>query len=205
MILADVSDYNADNEMVKTILKKYHKIDILINNAGISGNIPAEDISLDQWNRIIGVNLNAVFYLSQLVGREMIKQKRGKIVNIASTAGLFAPPLQVAYVATKHAVVGLTKALAVDWCRYNINVNCVCPGFTKTKLSDQARSERPKFFAERINRIPLGRIGMPEEIANGILFLTLPDSDYITGTVLPIDGGNTALFSGYPLRKEGEK
>jgi len=199
MIKADVSNYNEDKKMVEKILNKFHKIDILVNNAGIEGGYSAEEISLGQWNKMIGVCLNGVFFLSQLVGKEMIKQKSGKIINISSMAGLFAPPFMADYTAAKHGVVGLTKALAIDWAKYNINVNCVCPGLTKTKMVEQLKNKKPEFMKERINRIPLKRLATPEDIANGVLYLASSDSDYVTGFALCIDGGNQALFSGYPV------
>jgi len=199
MIQADVSSYNEDEKMVKKILNKYQRIDILINNAGIEGGYSAEQISLNQWNKMIGVCLNGVFFLSQLIGKEMIKQKSGKIINISSMAGLFAPPFMADYTAAKHGVVGLTKALAVDWAKYNINVNCVCPGLTKTNMVEQLKTRKPAFMEERIKRIPLKRLATPEDIANGVLYLASPDSDYVTGFALCIDGGNWALFSGYPV------
>jgi len=199
-IQADVSNYTEDKKMIEEIFNRYQKVDILVNNAGIDGGYSAEDIALDQWNKMIGVCLNGVFFLSQLVGEEMIKQKGGKIINISSMAGLFAPPFMADYVAAKHGVVGLTKALAVDWARYNINVNCVCPGLTQTKMVEDLKNRRPDFMKERIKRIPLNRLATPEDIANGVFYLASSDSDYVTGITLCVDGGNQALFSGYPVR-----
>jgi 3-oxoacyl-[acyl-carrier protein] reductase len=194
----DVSNYYEVKEAAKRVIEKFGKVDILVNNAGITKRIEAEKISLEEWNKVIGVDLNGTFFCSQAFGREMIKRRSGKIINISSQAAIGATPFEAHYVAAKSGIIGLTKALAVEWARYGILVNCICPGFTETPLTKRLMSQLPpEVFAERIRRIPLGRPAQPEDQAKVALFLASSDSDYITGQAIPVDGGTTALSSGY--------
>lgn len=196
---ADISNYDEDSNMVQTAISEFGDIHILVNNAGIPSGYPAEEITLSQWNRMLGVCLSGPFYLCQLVGKQMIAARSGKIVNISSMAGLFGPILMADYSAAKHGVVGLTKALGVEWAKYNINVNCICPGITETEMAREWGNKYPDVMAKRIARVPLKRFAQPEDMANAALFLASNDSDYMTGSVLCIDGGNGALFSGFSL------
>jgi len=196
---ADVSNYDEDNDMVQAAISEFGAIHILVNNAGIPSGCPAEEITLSQWNKMLGVCLSGPFYLCQLVGKQMIAARSGKIVNISSMAGLFGPILMADYSAAKHGVVGLTKALGVEWAKYNINVNCICPGITETEMAREWGSKYPDVMAKRLARVPLKRLARPEDMANAALFLASSDSDYMTGSVVCVDGGNGALFSGFSL------
>ena len=196
---ADISNYEEDQAMVEAALNKFGNINILVNNAGIPSGFPAEQITLSQWNKMIGVCLSGVFFLCQLVGREMIKARSGKIINISSMSGLFGPIFMADYAAAKHGVVGITKALGVEWAKYKVNVNCICPGLTDTDMVREWGSRLPQVLEKRKARIPLGRVAKPEDMANAAVFLASTDSDYITGVALCVDGGNGALFSGLSL------
>lgn len=196
---ADVSNFDEDSKMVQAAISEFGDIHILVNNAGIPSGYPAEEITLSQWNRMLGVCLSGPFYLCQLVGKHMIAARSGKIVNISSMSGLFGPILMADYSAAKHGVVGLTKALGVEWAKYNINVNCICPGITETEMAREWGGKYPEIMAKRLARVPLKRLAQPEDMANAALFLASSDSDYMTGSVICVDGGNGALFSGFSL------
>jgi NAD(P)-dependent dehydrogenase (short-subunit alcohol dehydrogenase family) len=196
---ADVSDYDADKGMVEAAIGRFGGIHILVNNAGVPSGFPAEEITVSQWAKMLGVCLSGPFFLCQLVGNRMIAAGSGKIVNISSMAGLFGPILMADYAAAKHGVVGLTKALGVEWAKYNINVNCICPGITETEMAREWGSKYPDVMAKRIARVPLKRFAQPGDMARAALFLASSDSDYMTGSVVCVDGGNGALFSGFSL------
>jgi len=189
-VKVDVSNSEEVKQLVKKTLDAFQKIDILINNAGIDRLYPAEELPEAEWDAMINVNLKGTFLCSQEVGRQMIKQKSGKIINIASTAANRGYQRQAAYSASKGGVLVLTKALAVEWAKYNINVNSVSPGTTMT----------PLFMAQginvdgRIKRTPLGRLNKPENISDAVLFLASPASDNITGQDILVDGGVAALY-----------
>jgi NAD(P)-dependent dehydrogenase (short-subunit alcohol dehydrogenase family) len=179
--------------MVQTVLDEFGTIDLLINCVGVAEYVPAEEITSQQWLRIMSVDLNGVFYCCRDVGREMIKRKRGKIVNFASTAGLAGTPYMCHYAAAKHGVVGLTKSLAVEWGKHNIHVNCICPGATLTPMLLGATTEQ--YRLDRARRIPLNRLARPEDQANVALFLASTESDHVSGAVICVDGGMYAMAS----------
>jgi NAD(P)-dependent dehydrogenase (short-subunit alcohol dehydrogenase family) len=196
----DVASENDVERMTTATLKEFGHIDILVNSAGVVGFRPAEDYPREEWDRIMAVDCTGVFLSCRAVGRAMIKRGAGgRIINVSSTAGLAAVPQCIAYTAAKHAVIGITRALSVEWAPYGITVNCVCPGLTDTPQSFGSRARAPEVFAERVRRIPLGRPATALEQAAPIVFLASPQADYITGVVLPVDGGNAALFSGFPV------
>lgn len=197
---ADVSSYDEDSNMVQAAINKFGDVHILVNNAGIPSGFPAEEITPEQWNRMLGVCLTGQFYLCQLVGKRMIAAKSGKIVNISSMSGMFGPILMADYAAAKHGVIGLTRALGVEWAQYNINVNCICPGITETEMARDWGSKYPDVMVKRIARVPLKRMAQPEDMAHAALFLASSDSDYMAGSVICVDGGNGALFSGFSLK-----
>jgi NAD(P)-dependent dehydrogenase (short-subunit alcohol dehydrogenase family) len=127
----------------------------------------------------------------------MIEHQQGKIINISSGAGLAAVHNNLAYVASKHAVIGLTRGLAVEWAKYNIRVNCICPSFTVTPLTKNAQAKEQGFLSKRAQRSPLGRLAVPDDHARAAVYLASDESEYITGIVMPVDGGMSALYSGY--------
>ena len=190
-IPVDVTKEQEVRALVSVGLSRFNRIDILVNCAGIAEYIPAEEISSDQWQRMLNVDLSGIFYCCREVGREMIKRKRGKIINFSSTAGLAGIPSMAHYCAAKHGVVGLTKALAVEWGKYNVNVNCICPGATLTPLLLGATTESHR--NERARKVPLQRLATPEDQAQVALFLASSESDYVSGGVLCVDGGIFAL------------
>jgi NAD(P)-dependent dehydrogenase (short-subunit alcohol dehydrogenase family) len=189
-IKCDVPSSQETSEMAQETLEAFGGIDILVNNAGIIEFIPTHEMDKADWDRIIGINLNGVFLCAQAVGRQMIKQKSGKIVNIASIAAHQGLPGVVAYCASKGGILALTRSLAVEWAQYNINVNSVSPGRTVTGLTVGAGLDTEKIR----QRIPLDRINKPDDVADTILFLASSASDNITGQDIIVDGGVAALY-----------
>ncbi|MFT3721145.1 SDR family NAD(P)-dependent oxidoreductase [Pseudorhodoferax sp.] len=197
---ADAGDEGAVRAAVAHVVAECGHIDVLVNNAGIMVRAAAEELDSAAWRRGMAVNLDAVFHWSQAVATaSMIPRRRGAIVNVASLAGLVAIPNGAAYVASKHGVVGLTKALAVDWGRYNIRVNALCPGMTWTDLSKKDQERDPGMFIERERRIPLGHAAQPQEQAEAILFLASAAASAVHGLIMNVDGGNLAMSSGSSL------
>jgi len=176
------------------ITRQHGALDILVNNAGIVQNGPSEDVAMEDWQRVIDVNLNGVFYCAQAFGKEMVKAGKGSIVSISSICGIVTvyPQPQAAYNASKAAVNLLTKSLAVEWAKKGVRVNAVAPGYTATELTLAGRS-KPEWFETWMRMTPMGRLGEPKEIANAVLFLASDAASYITGTVLMVDGGYTAM------------
>ena len=186
----DVSKMDEIAGAVQTGLKHFKHIDILVNNAGIGEPNPAERVTEKDFDDTLNVNLKGTFFTAQAVGRVMIRQKRGRIINICSQAGFVALPTESVYCMTKAAIAHLTKCLALEWAPHNITVNAVAPTFittpgTKKWLADSA------FRTSVRERIPLGRIGKPEEVAGPVVFLVSPAASLITGETLMVDGGWT--------------
>jgi 2-deoxy-D-gluconate 3-dehydrogenase len=162
-------------------------ISILVNNAGISIQKSAAKHDADSWDRVIETNLNSCFFLAQIAARSMIAHQRGKIINIASEYSHFGSGAVISYSAAKGGLVQLTKSLAIDWARYNIQVNAIVPGWIKTDMTVPAQSG--PFYDEIITRTPAGRFGEPEEMAGTAIFLASRASDFVTGAVINADGG----------------
>ena len=201
----DVSSAETVEANVRAIIDRCGQIDILFNNAGLAMHRRAEDFTVNEWRRMISVNLDGIFYWASIVGREtMIPRQSGVIVNTASMAGLAGIPNDIAYVAAKHGVVGITKALAVEWGRYGIRVNCLCPGITETEMVRSVSEENPVLFSDRKRRVPMGRPATPEEQAESVLFMASDAASYINGLILNNDGGQLALFSGYSLQTDSQ-
>ena len=186
--IADVSDARACEDLVELTVRELGSIDILVNNAGIIRRSPAAEMSMKDWMDVIEVDLTAVFRLCQLAGRRMLKQGRGKIVNIASLlsfqGGVFVP----AYAAAKSGVAGITKALANEWASKGINVNAIAPGYMTTDNTAALRQD-PERNRQILERIPAGRWGEPRDLAGAALFLCSSASDYVHGHILVVDGG----------------
>ncbi|KAF1018434.1 MAG: 3-beta-hydroxycholanate 3-dehydrogenase (NADP(+)) [Paracidovorax wautersii] len=197
-LTGDVSNPDHVQAHVAAILKKFGHIDVLVNNAGIIRRGPTAKVSVEDWRLVMSVNLDGTFYWAQSVAAEsMIPRRSGVIVNVASIGGMTGFPNAASYVASKHAVVGLTKALAVDWGQYGIRVNAICPGMTWSNLSKADHAKNPNHYSDRIPRIPLGQAGQPEEQANAILYLASKEANYVHGLIMNIDGGQVALSSGH--------
>jgi len=168
-------------------------VDGLLNFAGVSDFATMVETTDAIWARQIEVNLTGTFRSCRAFGTGMVARKRGAIVNVASTAGQFGVPGMAAYTAVKHGVVGLTRALAVEWGSAGVRVNCICPGAT---MSPMLMSATPEFREARIRRIPIGRFAEPSEQASVALFLVSPNAGYVTGAVIPVDGGVAAMAPG---------
>lgn len=189
----DVIDPAAVRAAVDAILAENGRIDVLVNNAGIVRNTPAEETGDQEWRDIFSVNVDGLFWCSREVGRVMLDAGRGSIVNIASMSGLIAnhPQPQAAYNASKAAVIMLTKSLAAEWAGRGVRVNAIAPGYVATELTVRGMSN-PDWRDEWLRSIPMGRVASPSEIAPAALYLASDASSYVTGSVLVIDGGYTA-------------
>jgi len=165
------------------------KIDILLNGAGIQYRCVAEDFPADKWQKILDINLSAVFYMSQEIGKVMLQQGYGKIINIASMTSFMASVMIPAYSASKAGVAQITKALSNEWAGRGICVNAIAPGYMATQLTEDMKRVNPKQYEEISGRIPKGRWGKPEDLQGIAVFLASEASDYITGAVIPVDGG----------------
>ena len=184
----DVTDEQAVAASVDRIEQEAGPIDILVNNAGMNLRAPIEDFESADWHRLLNLNLHAVFYVSRCVGRRMIARRRGKVINIASLLSEAARPTVAPYAASKGAVKMLTKAMAVEWAKHNIQVNAIGPGYFATAMNRSLR-ENPAFDAWVKQRTPAGRWGLPEELVGAAVFFASGASDFVTGQVLYVDGG----------------
>jgi NAD(P)-dependent dehydrogenase (short-subunit alcohol dehydrogenase family) len=199
----DVTDEDQANAAVAEVLRTWGRLDILVNNAGI-GTGPEDrrdidQVSTEQWERVLKVDLTGVFLVSRAGAAPMIAAHSGTIINISSVVGLVPLRLQSAYVAAKAGVANLTKSMALELARHNIRVNAIAPGSTRTDGWEEwiksASSEQQALYTRLLSHIPLGRPAETAEIAHAALFLAAPDSAYVTGHVLTVDGGWTAGFS----------
>jgi NAD(P)-dependent dehydrogenase (short-subunit alcohol dehydrogenase family) len=191
-LACDVSKPANVEGMVSAALSRFGRIDILINNAGTSWGAPVEEMRLEDWNKVIETNLTGTFLCSQVVGKVMVQQKRGKIINMASVAGLngASPELQaIGYHASKGGVISFTKDLACKWARHNIQVNAIAPGWFPTHMSNWVLEHHKEFFLERI---PQRRFGDEHDLKGAAVFLASEASAYVTGHVLVVDGGQSA-------------
>jgi len=188
---ANVTKEEDRKRVIDETLKKFGKIDVLVNNAGINIRKPFLEFSEADFDKVVDVNLKAVFFMTQLVARAMIQRKKGKIINIASLTSVIGITNISAYGATKGGVASLTKALAVELAPYNIRVNAIAPGYYKTKLTEAVFTDEQR-RQWILSRIPLGRSGIPDDLAGTVVFLASSASDYITGQIIFVDGGWTA-------------
>ncbi len=173
--------------------KRFGRVDVLVNNAGISLIAPAEDTAAEQWRRVLEVNLTGPFLLSQSFGRMMLEQGVGSIINIASIAGLAGVADRAAYNASKHGLVGLTRTLAAEWGGRGVRVNAVCPGWVKTEMDIADQAAGGYEDSDIVERVPMARFAAPDDIAATIIFLADPAlSGFVNGVTLPVDGGWTA-------------
>jgi NAD(P)-dependent dehydrogenase (short-subunit alcohol dehydrogenase family) len=186
----DVTDLDQIGAAVQASLQHFQHIDILVNNAGIGAPNRAERVTEQDFDDTLAVNLKGTFFTAQAVGKVMIRQRYGRIINISSQAGFVALPTESVYCMTKAAIAHLTKCLALEWARYNITVNAVAPTFIATPGTKKWLDD-PTFSASVRKRIPLGRIGKPQEVAEPVVFLASPAASLITGATLMIDGGWT--------------
>ncbi|MCJ7746485.1 MAG: 3-oxoacyl-ACP reductase FabG [Desulfobacterales bacterium] len=189
-VQADISDEAEVKNLVKKAISEYKKVDILVNNAGISqlGYTATEDLPIEEWDKIIAVNLRGTFLCCKHVGKQMIRSGSGSIINISTTAGMTGVPRAPAYCASKAGIILLTKSLALEWARYNIRVNAIAPHYLETELTKGLRASE-KVYDGLVKQIPMRRFAKPAEVVGTVLFLSSPASSYITGTVIVVDGG----------------
>jgi len=188
----DVKDKAAIQQVVDATLAKFGRIDILINNAGVSWGAPVEDMTLEQWDKVLSTNLTGTFLFCQAAGKAMVAQRSGKIINIASVAGLGGASAElqaIGYHASKGGVIAFTKDLACKWAPHNIQVNAIAPGWFPTHMSEWIIEHRKDSLLEKI---PLGRFGGDHDLKGAAVFLASDASAYVTGHVLVVDGGQTA-------------
>lgn len=190
-IATDVSNKSSVASLVSKVVSDFGRIDILVNNAGVIVRKPAEEITEEEWDYIMNTNLRGLFFCCQLVGKEMMRSKKGKIVNISSVIAQVVQPRRSVYAVSKAGVSHLTRALALEWGKYNINVNAIGPGVTLTELNRKYFEEHPQELKEFANSTPKGRVAYPEDYVGAAIFLASDASDYVTGQTLLVDGGMT--------------
>ncbi len=186
----DISDENQVRALVQKAVSEYGKVDILVNNAGISqlSYTPTEDLPVTEWDRVMAINLRGTFLCCKHIGKSMIKNGGGKIINIASTAGITGVPRAPAYCASKAGVLLLTKSLALEWARHNIHINAVAPHYLETGLTKGLR-ESDSVYNGLVKSIPLKKFGKTSDLTGAIMLLSSHASDYMTGSVITVDGG----------------
>lgn len=191
VLTADLAKPDEPGRLAREAIAAFGKIDILVNNAGIARNAPLLEATIQDWDETMAVNLRAPFLLAKAIAPQMIARRAGKIINVSSQTSVVALVDHGAYMASKAGLNALTKVMTLEWARYNIQSNAVCPTVVLTPMGQRVWGS-PEMGAPMLAKIPLGRFGEPIEIADAILFLASPASDLITGDVLMLDGGYTA-------------
>lgn len=201
-LVGDISDEKRVEEMARTVQDRWGRVEVLVNNAGISSISAAERTSAAQFRRVLEVNLVGPFLMSKAFGGMMLERKQGSIVNVASIAGLIGIAERAGYNSSKHGLIGLTRTLAAEWGGRGVRVNAVCPGWVKTEMDEADQGSAGYTDADIEARVPMGRFATPDDIARGIAFLADPEeSGFINGQTLTVDGGWTADGSWETLRK----
>ena len=190
-VAIDLTDRGSIERAVEETVERFGRLDILVNNAGLGTNHDALDATEEEWDELFAVNVRGLFFACQSAGRRMVEQRHGRIVNMASQAGLVGIPRHAAYSASKGAVIALTRVLALEWAPFGVTVNAVAPTFIRTPGTAE-RLDRPEFLADVVERIPVGRVGTTTDVAGAVLYLASPAASLVTGTVLVVDGGWTA-------------
>jgi NAD(P)-dependent dehydrogenase (short-subunit alcohol dehydrogenase family) len=186
----DVSDEGGVREMLRQVLRSFGRVDVLVNNAGVSLITPAEETALADWRRVLEVNLTGPFLMSREFGKQMLERGSGSIVNISSVAGLLGIADRAAYNASKHGLIGLTRTLAAEWGGRGVRANAVCPGWVKTEMDVEDQAGGGYADEDIEGRTPMGRFARPEDVAQAVAFLADPDlSGYVNGHTLSVDGG----------------
>lgn len=190
----DLTDLKSIPDIVKQIVEKHGTIDILVNNAGINLKKEFVKVSDEDFNQIIQTNVSSVFAMSREVVKHMIKKGAGNIINISSMASQYGLPKVIAYTASKSAIEGMTRAMAVELSPKGILVNCIAPGFIATDMSGKAFDGDAERIRKVLSRTPMGKLGHPADVAEAAYFLCSDKSGYLTGVILPVDGGNSIGF-----------
>ena len=193
-IACDVSDLSSIPLFINDVLKQFGQIDILVNNAGINMKKEFAEVTDEDFQKVITTNLTAVFVMSREVVKHMLERKAGCIINISSMAAQYGLPKVIAYSASKTAIDGMTRAMAVELSPKGIRVNAIAPGFIYSDMTAKALDSDPERKAKVFNRTPMGIMGQPSDIGDAALFLASDAAKYITGVVLPVDGGNSIGF-----------
>ena len=190
----DVTDEASVRRLVETVTDRLGPIDVLLNNAGIVENAPAEETTLDAWQRVLAVNLDGVFLCAKHVGRQMLDRGQGRIVTVSSMSAfdVNVPQKQASYNVTKAGVSMLTKSLAVEWADRGVRVNAIAPGYMRTELVDEVLANNPEMEDTWIENTPMGRLGQPKELRELVVYLASDASSYMTGTTVVMDGGYTS-------------
>src|ERR1700743_1689636 len=200
-LLGDISDEKKVEQFAKAVGERWGRVDVLVNNAGVSMIAPAENLSAAEYRRVLEVNLVAPFLLSKAFGTKMLAQKSGSIVNVASVAGLLGVADRAAYNASKHGLIGLTRTLAAEWGGRGVRVNAVCPGWVKTEMDVADQAGGSYTDADITGRIPMGRFATPDDVARAVAFLADGgESGFVNGQALAVDGGWTVDGSWGSLR-----
>jgi NAD(P)-dependent dehydrogenase (short-subunit alcohol dehydrogenase family) len=192
--VCDLSNLKSIPQLVAELVGEFGTIDLLVNNAGINQKKAFTEVTDEEFQQVILTNLTSVFVLSREVAKAMLKQKNGCIINISSMAAQYGLPYVIAYTASKSAIEGMTKSMAVELSPAGIRVNCVAPGFIETKMSAKALNDDPQRKQKVLSRTPMGKLGQPDDIAEAIYYLASAAAKYLTGVVLPVDGGNSIGF-----------
>jgi NAD(P)-dependent dehydrogenase (short-subunit alcohol dehydrogenase family) len=190
----DLNNLAAIPELIDGLVKKYSKIDILVNNAGINLKKEFTEVTDEDFQKIMLTNVQSIFTISREVVKSMIENKSGSIINISSMASQYGLPKVIAYTASKGAVEAMTRAMAVELSPKGIRVNCIAPGFIATEMSAKALNNDKERKDKVLSRTPMGALGLPSDVGDAALFLATSQSAYITGVVLPVDGGNSIGF-----------
>ena len=192
-IAVDVTKRGSVQDMVAQTVERYGQVDILVNCAGIIVRKPIGEVTDEEWDSILNVNLRGVFLCSQVAGREMIKRKQGKIISISSNIAQVLQHGRGIYAVSKAGVSHLTKVMALEWAPYRINVNAIAPAPTMTDLNKKFFDEHPEDYQERLRSIPMGRLGDPQDYVGMAIFLASKASDFVTGQTLFVDGGSNLI------------
>ncbi len=193
-IIIDLTQLDQIPALVDGIFQKEGQIDILVNNAGINMKKDLVDVTDSEFEQVVRTNLFSVFAISREVVKKMKQKNGGSIINISSMAAQYGLPKVIAYSASKTAIEGMTRAMAVELAEYGVRVNCIAPGFIKTKMTAKALNSDPERKEKVFSRTPMGKMGLPEDIADAAYFFASNESKFVTGTVLPVDGGNSIGF-----------
>jgi NAD(P)-dependent dehydrogenase (short-subunit alcohol dehydrogenase family) len=190
-VTLDLTDRASIDGAVRRTIERFGALDVLVNNAGLGTNHDALDATEEEWDDLFAVNVRGLFFACQSAGRHMVERRHGRIVNMASQAGLIGIPRHAAYGASKGAVIALTRVLALEWAPFGVTVNSVAPTFIRTPGTAE-RLDRPEFLADVLERIPAGRVGTTTDVAGAVIYLASPAASLVTGTTLVVDGGWTA-------------